>query len=56
MSNCNASSLWDHNQESKGTSEYWRMETMADLDADQPRQWIEDVLALCRRICTEVSL
>ncbi|WP_317447675.1 hypothetical protein [Streptomyces collinus] len=35
---------------------YWRLETMADFDPDQPRRWVEDVLMLGGRISMEVEL
>lgn len=37
-------------------ADYWRLETMRDFDPDDPRPWLERVLALCREISFEVVL
>ncbi|WP_346184400.1 nucleotidyltransferase domain-containing protein [Streptomyces osmaniensis] len=36
--------------------QYWRLETMADFDLDDPRRWVESVLMLGGRISMEVEL
>ncbi|MEV4556244.1 hypothetical protein AB0K51_04505 [Kitasatospora sp. NPDC049285] len=35
---------------------YWRLETMQDLDPEDPLPWLQSVLALCREISFEVVL
>jgi hypothetical protein len=34
--------------------DYWSVETMRDFDPATPRSWVEQVLARCNRIATEV--
>jgi hypothetical protein len=36
--------------------EYWRIETMRDLDISAPAAWVEDVVLLCRRIALRVAV
>jgi hypothetical protein len=37
-------------------AEYWAFETMRSFDPEAPEKWIEEVLILCRRISSEVSV
>lgn len=37
-------------QESLSFEEYWRIETMRDLNPKHPAPWVEEVLAVCRHI------
>lgn len=39
-----------------GSDEFWAVETMASFDPAAPERWVEEVLGLCQRISTEVSL
>jgi predicted nucleotidyltransferase len=36
--------------------EYWNVETMRTYDPAAPGQWISDVIRLCRRVMTQVSV
>jgi hypothetical protein len=39
-----------------GFDEYWALETMRSFDPAAPERWVEEVLMLCRRISSEVSV
>lgn len=36
--------------------EYWSLETMQAYDPTHPEEWVDAVLAMCQRICHEVSI
>ena len=39
-----------------GYDEYWAFETMRSFDPEAPERWVEEVLMLCRKISSEVSV
>ena len=36
--------------------EWWALETMRSYDPEQPERWVEEVLTVCQRIASEVSV
>jgi len=39
-----------------GFDEYWALETMRSYEPDAPERWVEEVLGVCRRISSDVSI
>lgn len=37
-------------------ADYWKFETMRGLDPDNPRQWVEEVITVCRRLAAVIEV
>ncbi|WP_431944761.1 hypothetical protein [Micromonospora marina] len=51
-----ARQLRDTPQDVLSFDEYWELETMRDYSPEHPGRWVEDVLAVCRRISQAVRV
>ncbi len=42
--------------ESLPYDQYWAMETMADLDPEDPEAWVTQVVSWCKQMATEIEI